>query len=340
MAKAKEKTKSVKDIIAETKKEHGQGSVTTDDSEFDTGFAKISTGILALDEKIGGGLPKGRIVDVYGPEGGGKTGIAYSVIAQAQKEGVCAFFDLEDAYDPNMARLNGVNTSELLVFHIEAMEDCLQKVEDLALSGEVAVIVIDSFAGLVPRAELEGDIGDSHVGLQGRLASQALRLLTKKMPTVGSETIILVVNQLRNNIGAYGNESKHTVTGGRAVKFYASTRIEVRRIGQLKRGDEIIGHTVRCKTEKCKLYRPFQVAEFDVIYGEGISNGGTLLDQAFAAGLVVKSGHWYADAATGESLGNGRVAAAQALSDDPELFDQYLVALRAEDVTDDTVTEP
>lgn len=337
MAKAKTTTKSVKDIIAETKKEHGDGAVFTDDSSFDTDFPKISTGILALDEKIGGGFPKGRIVDLYGPESAGKTGIAYSFLAEAQKEGICAFFDLEDAYDPNMARSNGVDTNSLLVFHIEAMEDCLQKVEDLALSGEVSAIVVDSFAGLVPRAELEGDIGDSHVGLQGRLASQALRILTKKMPTVGSETIIVFVNQLRNNIGAVGAQSKHTVTGGRAVKFYASTRINVTRTGQIKRGEEVIGHNIRCKTDKCRLYRPFQVADFDVIYGLGFSNGGTLLDQAVAAGLIVKSGNWYADAETGESLGNGRNNAAEMLSNDTELFERYRALLR--EVTDDTEAE-
>lgn len=338
MAKAKEKTKSVKDIIAETKKEHGYGSVTTDDTEVDTDFPKISTGILALDEKIGGGFPKGRIVDLYGPEGSGKTGIAMSFLAQAQKEGVCAFFDLEDAYDPNMARLNGVDTKELLLFHIEAMEDGLEKIIDLALTGEVAAIVVDSFAGFTPRAELEGDIGDSHVGLQGRLASQALRILTKKMPIVESDTIIVFVNQLRSNIGAFGHESKHTVTGGRAVKFYASTRINVSKVGQLKRGDEVIGHSIRCKTEKCRLYKPFQVADFDVLYGKGFSNGGTLLEQAVAAGLIVKSGNWYADATTGESLGNGKNAAAEALSEDPEVFERYRLALLdlPDDETDDT----
>lgn len=326
---ATKKTKSLSEVEAGIQKLHGPGAMYSGQDPLLERHPRISTGIIELDDILGGGFAKGRIVDLYGPEGSGKTGIAMKFLAEAQKEGAVVFIDLENAYDPDLAELNGVDLDTLRVVHLETAEDVFQLIEDLALTGEVSAVVVDSFAGLVPAAEMAGDIGDSHVGLIGRLASQALRILTKKMPSHGSETIIVFVNQLRANIGAYGNESKDTVTGGRAVKFYSSTRVNVKRFGQIKRGDEIVGHTIKVKTDKSRLSKQNQTAQFDVLYGIGISNETTLLDRCVDAGIVVKSGNWFAVAANGESIGNGKHAAAETLRENRDLYSELLDALTA-----------
>lgn len=316
---ATKKTKSLNEIELGIQKLHGDQAMYHGEDPLLERHPRISTGIIELDDITGGGFAKGKIVDLYGPESSGKSGIAMKFLAEAQKEGVCVFIDLENAYDPDLAEINGVDTDTLRVVHLEAAEDVLQLIIDLAMTGEVSAVVIDSFAGLVPAAELAGDIGDSHVGLIGRLASQTLRILTKKMPANKSETIIVFVNQLRANIGAFGSESKHTVTGGRAVKFYATTRVNVSRYGQIKQGDEIVGHTVKIKTDKSRLHPQSKTAMFDVVYGVGILNEATILDRCVAAGIVKKSGSWYSVAETGEAIGQGRLGSAEALRENPDM---------------------
>ena len=275
----------------------------------------VSTGSIGLDIALGiGGLPRGRVVEIYGPESSGKTTLALHAIAEAQKKGgVCAFIDAEHALDPIYARKLGVNVDDLLISQPDAGEQALEIADTLVRSGAVDVLVIDSVAALVPRAELEGEMGDSHVGLQARLMSQALRKLTGSVSR--SRTMIIFINQIRMKIGVmFGNPE--TTTGGNALKFYASVRLEIRRIGAIKDRDEVVGNQTRVKVVKNKLAPPFKMVEFDIMYGEGISKTGELLDLGIKAGIVEKSGSWFSYGS--ERIGQGRENAKQYLKDRPE----------------------
>ncbi len=278
--------------------------------------AVIPTGALALDIALGvGGVPRGRVVEIYGPESSGKTTLTLHIIAEAQKNGgLAAFIDAEHALDPIYAKKLGVNTDELLISQPDTGEQALEIAEMLVRSGAIDVVVIDSVAALVPRAEIEGEMGDSHVGLQARLMSQALRKLSGSINK--SKTTAIFINQLREKIGVmFGNPE--TTPGGRALKFYASIRIDIRRADSIKQGTEITGNKVRAKVVKNKIAPPFRQAEFDIMFGEGISREGSTLDLAVEHGIVQKSGSWYTY--NEERLGQGRESAKQTLSDNPEL---------------------
>ena len=275
----------------------------------------VSTGSIGLDIALGiGGLPRGRIVEIYGPESSGKTTLALHAIAEAQKKGgLCAFVDAEHALDPVYARKLGVKVDDLLISQPDAGEQALEIADTLVRSGAVDVLVIDSVAALVPRAELEGEMGDSHVGLQARLMSQALRKLTGSVSR--SRTMIIFINQIRMKIGVmFGNPE--TTTGGNALKFYSSIRLEIRRIGAIKDRDEVVGNQTRVKVVKNKLAPPFKMVEFDIMYGEGISKTGELLDLGIKAGIVEKSGSWFSYGS--ERIGQGRENAKQFLRDRPD----------------------
>src|SRR5579875_1462347 len=286
----------------------------------------VSTGSLGLDIALGiGGLPRGRIVEIYGPESSGKTTLALQVIAEAQKAGgACAFIDAEHALDPAYAKKLGVNTDELLISQPDAGEQALEIADTLVRSGALDVLVIDSVAALVPRAELEGEMGDSHMGLQARLMSQALRKLTGSIAR--SRCMVIFINQIRMKIGVmFGNPE--TTTGGNALKFYASVRLDIRRIGQIKEREQVIGNQTRVKVVKNKMAPPFKVVEFDIMYGEGVSKRGELIDLGMQAGVVEKSGSWFSY--DGERIGQGRENSKQYLKDHPEIADKIEQAIRA-----------
>ncbi|HRJ60116.1 MAG TPA: recombinase RecA [Azospirillaceae bacterium] len=276
----------------------------------------VSTGSLGLDIALGiGGLPRGRIVEIYGPESSGKTTLALHAIAQAQKNGgTCAFVDAEHALDPSYARKLGVNIDELLISQPDAGEQALEIADTLVRSGAIDVLVVDSVAALVPRAELEGEMGDSHVGLHARLMSQALRKLTGSISR--SNCLVIFINQIRLKIGVmFGNPE--TTTGGNALKFYASVRLDIRRIGAIKDRDAVVGNQTRVKVVKNKMAPPFRVVEFDIMYGEGVSKVGELLDLGVQAGVVEKSGAWFS--CDGTRIGQGRENAKQFLRNNPEM---------------------
>lgn len=286
----------------------------------------ISTGSLGLDIALGiGGLPRGRIVEIYGPESSGKTTLALHVIAEAQKTGgTCAFVDAEHALDPGYARKLGVNLDELLISQPDAGEQALEIADTLVRSGAVDVLVVDSVAALTPRAELEGEMGDAHVGLHARLMSQALRKLTGSVAR--SKTLVIFINQIRMKIGVmFGNPE--TTTGGNALKFYASVRLDIRRIGALKDRDEVVGNHTRVKVVKNKVAPPFKQVEFDVMYGQGISKQGEILDLGVKAGIVEKAGAWFSH--DSQRIGQGRENAKQYLRDHPEIADAIEKAIRA-----------
>ncbi|HZD59841.1 MAG TPA: recombinase RecA [Anaerolineae bacterium] len=286
----------------------------------------IPTGALAIDIALGiGGVPRGRVVEVYGPESSGKTTLALHIIAEAQKTGgVAAFIDAEHALDPVYARKLGVKTEDLLISQPDTGEQALEIAEMLVRSGAIDVVVVDSVAALVPRAEIEGEMGDSHVGLQARLMSQALRKLAGSINK--SRTTALFINQLREKIGVmFGNPE--TTPGGRALKFYSSVRIDVRRIDSIKQGTEVVGNRVRAKIVKNKMAPPFRQAEFDIMFGEGISKAGSILDLAVESSIVQKSGSWYTYSE--ERLGQGREAAKQSLVDNPEIAAEIETKVRA-----------
>ncbi|CBS86779.1 recombinase RecA [Azospirillum oryzae] len=285
----------------------------------------ISTGSLGLDIALGiGGLPKGRIVEIYGPESSGKTTLALHAIAQAQKAGgTCAFVDAEHALDPSYARKLGVNIDELLISQPDAGEQALEIADTLVRSGAIDVLVVDSVAALVPRAELEGEMGDSHVGLHARLMSQALRKLTGSISK--SNCLVIFINQIRLKIGVmFGNPE--TTTGGNALKFYASVRLDIRRIGSIKDRDTVVGNQTRVKVVKNKMAPPFRVVEFDIMYGEGVSKVGELLDLGIQAGVVDKSGAWFSY--DGTRIGQGRENAKTYLRNNPEMADAIEAKIR------------
>jgi recombination protein RecA len=314
-----EKVKALELAVSTIEKQFGKGSIMrlgANDSLIKD-IEAISTGALSLDIALGiGGLPKGRIVEIYGPESSGKTTIALSTIAQAQKKGgVVAFVDAEHALDINYARKLGVNTEDLLISQPDTGEQALEITETLVRSGAIDVLVIDSVAALVPRAEIEGEMGDSHMGLQARLMSQALRKLTGVISR--SNTLVIFINQIRMKIGVmFGNPE--TTTGGNALKFYASVRLDVRRVGAIKNGEDVTGNRTSVKVVKNKMAPPFTKVEFDLMYGEGISESGDLLDLAATANFVEKSGAWYSY--KGERMGQGRDQAKNFLKDHPEMM--------------------
>ena len=311
-----DKKRAIETAMAQIEKLYGKGSIMRCGDEQSVNVEAISTGSLALDLALGvGGLPKGRIVEIYGPESSGKTTLALHVLAQAQKAGgEVAFIDAEHALDIGYARALGVNIEEMLVSQPDTGEQALEITEALVRSGAIDVIVVDSVAALVPRAEIEGEMGDSFVGLHARLMSQALRKLTGAINK--TNCIVIFINQLREKVGVmYGNPE--VTTGGRALKFYASVRIDVRRIETLKNGSEMIGNRTRAKVVKNKMAPPFREAEFDIMYGEGISMLGELIDLGVKLDLVQKSGSWYSMGET--RIGQGRDAAKQYLRDNPEI---------------------
>jgi recombination protein RecA len=323
-----EREKALEVALLQIEKQFGKGSVMRMgvDGPADPVQA-ISTGSLALDLALGiGGVPRGRVVEIYGPEASGKTTLALHIIAEAQRTGgIAAFIDAEHALDVTYARNLGVNTDELLISQPDTGEQALEIADMLVRSGAIDVIVVDSVAALVPRAEIEGEMGDSHVGLQARLMSQALRKLSGSISK--SKTTAIFINQLREKIGVLFG-SPETTSGGRALKFYASVRLDVRRIESLKDGPEVVGNRTRAKVVKNKLAPPFRSAEFDVIYGQGISKEGSLLDVGVDVGLIKKSGAWFTY--DGDQLGQGRENARNFLRDNPELAREIEEKIKAQ----------
>jgi recombination protein RecA len=314
-----DKNKALDAAMAQIERAFGKGSIMRMGARVgDEGVSVIPSGSLGLDLALGvGGLPRGRIIEIYGPESSGKTTLALHAIAEAQKRGgTCAFIDAEHALDPIYARKLGVDVDNLLISQPDAGEQALEIADTLVRSGAVDVLVIDSVAALVPRAELEGEMGDSHVGLHARLMSQALRKITGSVSR--SESMLIFINQIRLKIGVmFGNPE--TTTGGNALKFYASVRLEIRRIGQIKDRDEMVGNQTRVKVVKNKLAPPFRQVEFDIMYGEGISKVGELIDLGVKAGVVEKSGAWFSYES--QRIGQGRENAKQYLRDHPEMAD-------------------
>jgi recombination protein RecA len=321
----KQKNKALEAAISQITDNFGKGSVMKLGEKRAMDIESISTGSLSLDLALGiGGLPKGRIVEVYGPESSGKTTLALQVVAEAQKAGgICAFVDAEHALDPVYAKKLGVNTEELLISQPDAGEQALEIADTLVKSGSISVIVIDSVAALTPKAEIEGEMGDHHVGLQSRLMSQALRKLTGSISN--TNTMMIFINQIRMKIGVMFG-SPETTSGGNALKFYSSVRMDIRRIGAIKDKDEIIGNTTRVKVVKNKVAPPFKVVEFDLMYGRGISKMGELVDLGAKADIIEKSGAWYAY--KGEKIGQGRENAKTYLAQNPKVAAEIEMAIR------------
>jgi recombination protein RecA len=321
-----DKSKALDAALSQIERNFGKGSImrlgkNSKSMDVDT----VSTGSLGLDIALGiGGLPRGRVVEIYGPESSGKTTLALHCLAEAQKKGgICAFIDAEHALDPIYARKLGVNVDDLLISQPDAGEQALEIADTLVRSGAVDVLVIDSVAALVPRAELEGEMGDSQPGLQARLMSQALRKLTASINR--SNTMVIFINQIRMKIGVmYG--SPETTTGGHALKFYASVRLDIRRIGAIKERDEVVGNQTRVKVVKNKLAPPFKQVEFDIMYGEGVSKNGELIDLGVKAGVVEKSGAWFSY--DSQRIGQGRENAKLFLKDNPDIAAKIEIAIR------------
>jgi recombination protein RecA len=314
-----DREKALDTAMAQIKRAHGDGSVMRLGEQGRAPVEVIPTGAIALDIALGvGGLPRGRVVEIYGPESSGKTTVALHAVANAQRAGgIAAFIDAEHALDPDYAQKLGVDTDALLVSQPDNGEQALEIADMLIRSGALDIIVVDSVAALVPRAEIEGEMGDSHVGLQARLMSQALRKVTGALHASGTTAVF--INQLREKIGVMFG-SPETTTGGRALKFYASVRLDVRRIETLKDGSEMVGNRTRCKVVKNKIAPPFKQAEFDIMYGQGISREGGLIDVGVEQGIVRKAGAWYTY--DGDQLGQGKENARTFLRDNPDLADE------------------
>lgn len=329
MARDKKDTKSTQGLdeaLSLIEKQYGPGSLFKMSDRPRQDLEVFSTGSLSLDQALGcGGLPRGRIVEIYGPESSGKTTLATHVVASAQAKGaICAYVDVEHALDPVYMEAIGVNIDELLVSQPDTGEQALEIVDILTRSGDVGVIVIDSVAALTPRAEIEGEMGDAHVGLQARLMSQAMRKITAHVDR--TNTLVIFINQIREKVGViYG--SPETQPGGRALKFYSSVRLDVRRRGTIKDGSEIVGNETEVKVVKNKVGPPFRKAEFDIIYGEGINTEGCLIDVAVDLGVMQKSGSWYSYGDL--QIAQGRMSASHALREDPETRDEIDRVVRA-----------
>lgn len=332
-----ERDKALSAAISQIERAFGKGSVMKLGQDEVADIESIPTGSMALDMALGiGGLPRGRVVEIFGPESSGKTTLALHVVAQAQKiEGRCAFIDAENALDPGYARKLGVDLDTLLISQPDQGEQALEIADTLVRSGAVDVVVVDSVAALVPRAELEGDMGDSHVGLQARLMSQALRKLVGSINK--SNCLIIFINQIRTKIGVmYGNPE--TTTGGNALKFYASVRLDIRRIAALKHRDEVVGNRTRVKVVKNKVAPPFRQVEVDILYGEGISRLGEIIDLGLDAGIVEKSGAWFSYGDT--RIGQGRENVKAYLQDNPEVADEIEARIRAQKGELDLIDAP
>ena len=321
-----EKNKALEAALSQIERSFGKGSIMRmGGKQINEDVEVISTGSLGLDLALGiGGLPKGRVIEIYGPESSGKTTLALQCVAEAQKKGgTCAFIDAEHALDPTYARKLGVDIDNLLISQPDAGEQALEIADTLVRSGAIDVLVIDSVAALVPRAELEGEMGDSHVGLHARLMSQALRKLTGSIAR--SNCMMIFLNQIRLKIGVmFGNPE--TTTGGNALKFYASIRLEIRRIGQIKDREEVVGNQTRVKVVKNKMAPPFRQVEFDIMYGEGVSKVGELIDLGVKAGVVEKSGAWFS--CDSQRIGQGRENAKQFMRDNPAMADSIEKRIR------------
>ncbi|MDP6855427.1 MAG: recombinase RecA [Arenicellales bacterium] len=332
------KQKALDAALGQIERQFGKGSVMRlGDSEVGRDIEAVSTGSLGLDIALGvGGLPRGRVVEVYGPESSGKTTLTLSVVAQAQKAGgTCAFIDAEHALDPTYAGRLGVNVDELLISQPDTGEQALEIADMLVRSAAVDVIVIDSVAALTPKAEIEGEMGDSHVGLHARLMSQALRKLTANIKR--SNTMVIFINQIRMKIGVmFGNPE--TTTGGNALKFYSSVRLDIRRIGAVKKGDEVLGNQTRVKVVKNKIAPPFRKCEFDILYNEGISKEGELIDMGVELGLVEKSGAWYSY--NGDRIGQGRDNVRDFLRENADIADAIESAVRQKMGIDTAKSDP
>jgi recombination protein RecA len=325
MSISPDKEKAVKTAMGQIERQFGKGAIMKLGSGTIIDVPVISTGSLALDKALGiGGLPRGRVIEIYGPESSGKTTLALHAVAEAQKQGgIVAFIDAEHAIDISYARKLGVNCDDLLVAQPDTGEQALEITDMLVRSGALDIVVIDSVAALVPRAEIEGEMGDSHMGLQARLMSQALRKLTGNISK--TMTAVIFINQIRMKIGVvFGNPE--TTTGGNALKFYASVRLDIRRIGSIKDGQEIVGNRTRVRVVKNKMAPPFAEAEFDIMYGEGIAKFGDLVDAGVAAGIIEKSGSWYSF--DGERIGQGRQNAQNFLKDNPDIYNSTLTRVK------------
>ena len=331
-----DKSKALESALGLIERNYGSGSIMRLGDNTTVNIEAVSTGSLGLDLALGiGGLPKGRIIEVYGPESSGKTTLALQVVASAQKkEGICAFIDAEHALDPVYAKNLGVDVDKLLVSQPDAGEQALEIADTLVKSGAVDVLVVDSVAALVPKAELEGDMGDSHMGLHARLMSQALRKLTSSISR--SNAMVIFINQIRMKIGVMFG-SPETTTGGNALKFYASVRLDIRRIGQIKDKDQIVGNQTRVKVVKNKVAPPFKITEFDILYGEGISKEGEIIDLWVAEGFVEKSGSWYSF--NGNRIGQGRENAKKFLLDNKEIADEIEGMIRKKNSTSEEEQE-
>jgi recombination protein RecA len=321
------KSKALAAALSQIEKQFGKGSIMRmGDSDIGEDIQSVSTGSLGLDIALGiGGLPRGRVVEIYGPESSGKTTLTLSVIAQMQKMGgTAAFIDAEHALDPQYAAKLGVNVPDLLISQPDTGEQALEIADMLVRSGSVDIVVIDSVAALTPRAEIEGEMGDSHMGLQARLMSQALRKLTGNIKR--TNTLVIFINQIRMKIGVmFGNPE--TTTGGNALKFYASVRLDIRRTGAIKKGDEVIGSETRVKVIKNKVAPPFKQAEFDILYGEGISREGEIIELGSNLKFIEKAGAWYSY--NGEKIGQGKDNAREFLKENPKIADEIDAKIRA-----------